>query len=119
MPDLSNWYMRKFTSEEIEIDLNFTYPSLVSAYYDLDLIEVKVLQNGFFSAFSDYQFLEEDYVLKAKPVPPLCSGDDPYCGSSLGLLIGLLVLLSLLVSLMLSMCFNMGMGRVWSLYFML
>jgi len=99
--------------------LNFTHPSLVSAYYDLDLIEVKVLQNGFFSALSDYQFVEEHYVLKAKPVPPLCSGDDPYCGSNFGLLIGLLVLLSMLVSLMFTMCFNMGMGRVWSLYFML
>lgn len=111
--------MRKFTSEEIIIDLNFTYPSLVSAYYDLDLIEVKVLQSGFFSAFEDYQFLEEDYVLKAKPIPPLCSGDDPYCGSNISLLIGLLVIMCLLVSLMFMMCFNLGMGRVWSLYFML
>lgn len=119
VPDLSNWYMRKFTSEEIIIDLNFTYPSLVSAYYDLDLIQVKVLQNGFFASFSDYQFLEEDYVLQARPVPPLCSGDDPYCGSNVGFLIGLLVILCLLVTLILMMFFNIGMGRVWSLYFML
>ena len=36
VPDLNNWFMTKFTSEEIIIDLNFTYPSLVSAYYEYD-----------------------------------------------------------------------------------
>ena len=55
--------MTKFTSDEIVIDLNFTYPSLVSAYYDLDQIGVTVLQNGFFSSFKDYQFLEPNYKL--------------------------------------------------------
>lgn len=54
VPDLNNWFMTKFTSEEIIIDLNFTHASLVSAYYENDLISVTVLKSGFFSSFKDY-----------------------------------------------------------------
>ena len=119
VPDLNNWFFTKFTSEEIIIDLNFTHTPLVSAYYELDYMGVTVLQNGFFSAFKDYQFLEPNYTLEARPIPPLCSDEDIYCGSSIGLLIGWLVMLSLFLPLMLMSCMNLGMGRVWSLYFML
>ena len=55
--------------------------------------------------------------MTAKVIPPLLDNDD-YSNWSMYLVAGLL-LLSLFLPMALMCCMNLGMGRVWSLYFML
>ena len=48
----------------------------MSAYFDKDLLEIQVKEEIFFLARSDYQYIAPDYVLKAKPIPPLLPMDN-------------------------------------------
>lgn len=55
--------------------------------------------------------------MTAKIIPPLIDNDD-YTSWSL-LICQFLLLLALILNLLLMCCMNVGMGRVWSLFFML
>ena len=100
----------------MQIQLNFTNPLLVSAYFEMDLLQIEVREEIFFIANSDLQFIAPNYVLKAKPIPPLLPTDNLVRGriNELGydrtqdVLIVLFIFLALL-------CF----GRFWTLLLML
>ena len=81
------------------------------------MLNVQILKDGFFFSALDYTYIEENYTMTAKVIPPLLDNDD-YSSWSSHLVQGLL-LLSLFLPMMFMCCMNLGMGRVWSLYFML
>ena len=101
----------------MQLQLNFTNPLLVSAYFEKDLLNVQILKDGFFYSALDYTYIEENYTMTAKVIPPLLDNDDYSNWSSL-LVTGML-LISVLLPMLLMCCMNVGMGRVWSLFLML
>ena len=77
-----------------------------------------MIKDGFFSSILDYQFVENNYTLKAHPVPQMMRLDDTSPKGSSWLI--KVVLLAVLILPLVAMCFvELEMGRVWSLYFML
>ena len=76
LPELYNWWITDFGSSDMDLQLNFTHPLLVSAYFDKDLLQIQVKEEIFFLAKSDYQYIAPDYILTAKPIPPLLSMDE-------------------------------------------
>ena len=117
LPNLTNWSIDEFTKEGMQLQLNFTNPLLVSAYFEKDLLNVQILKDGFFYSALDYTYIEENYTMTAKVIPPLLDNDDYSNWSSL-LVTGML-LISVLLPMLLMCCMNVGMGRVWSLFLML
>lgn len=81
------------------------------------MLNVQILKDGFFFSALDYTYIEENYTMTAKVIPPLLDNDNYSNWSSI--LVQFLLLLSLFLPMMLMFCMNLGMGRVWSLYFML
>lgn len=81
------------------------------------MLNVQILKDGFFFSALDYTYIEENYTMTAKVIPPLLDNDNYSNWSSI--LVQFLLLLSLFFPMMLMFCMNLGMGRVWSLYFML
>lgn len=76
LPNLTHWNIEQFTSEGMKLQLNFTHPLLVSAYFDKDLLNVQILKDGFFFSQLDYTYIEENYTMTAKIIPPLIDNDD-------------------------------------------
>ena len=100
----------------MQIQLNFTNPLLVSAYFDMDMLQIEVREEIFFMANSDLQFISPNYILKAKPIPPLLPNDGLVRGkineiAGNGSQDGLIVLFIFLALF----CF----GRFWTLLLML
>ena len=101
----------------MKLKLNFTNPLLVSAYFDKDLLNVQILKNGFFFSVLDYTYIEENYTMTAKVIPPLLDSSDYSTWSTQ--MVTALLFFSLAAPMMMMCCLNVGMGRTWSLFFML
>ena len=65
----------------------------------------------------DYTYIEENYTMTAKVIPPLLDSNS-YSTWSTQMVTGLLII-SLIGPMLMMLCLNMGMGRTWSLFFML
>lgn len=76
MPNLTDWSIEEFTKEGMKLQLNFTNPLLVSAFFDKDLLNVQILKDGFFFSMLDYTYIEENYTMTAKIIPPLVDNSD-------------------------------------------
>ena len=118
MPNLTHWSIDEFTKEGMKLQLNFTNPLLVSAFYDKDMLSVQILKDGFFFSKLDYTYIEPNYTMVAKVVPPLIDMNDDQT-TWMTAMFQLMLLMSLFGPFLLMMCMNIKMGRVWSLYLML
>lgn len=115
VPILQDWNMIDFTNSGIKLKLNFSNPELVSANYDKDTLQIKVVQSHFFLSISGYQYVEDDYTLKAVPVPPLCPVSDTDCENDNYTYLGRFMLFSLIPVLLIPFVDRMRMGRTWGL----
>ena len=89
----------------MELQLNFSNPLLVSAYFDKDMLNVQILKDGFFFSVLDYTYIEENYTMTAKVIPPLLDMEDDQT-SWMSAFSKFLLLLSLVGPLLLMMCMN-------------
>lgn len=102
---MTHWSIEKFTREGMELQLNFSNPLLVSAYFDKDMLNVQILKDGFFFSVLDYTYIEENYTMTAKVIPPLLDMEDDQT-SWMSAFSKFLLLLSLVGPLLLMMCMN-------------
>ena len=89
----------------MELQLNFSNPLLVSAYFDKDMLNVQILKDGFFFSVLDYTYIEENYTMTAKVIPPLLDMEDDQT-SWMSAFSKFLLLFSLVGPLLLMMCMN-------------
>ena len=118
LPNLTHWSIEEFTKEGMKLQLNFTNPLLVSAFFDKDMLSVQILKDGFFFSALDYTYIEQNYTMTAKVIPPLIDMKDDQA-TWMTALFKIMLITSLFGSILLMMCMNIKMGRVWSLYLML
>lgn len=115
LPVLYNWWITDFGNADMHLQLNFTNPLLVSAYFDKDKLQIQIQEEVFFLATSDYQYIAPNYILTAKYIPPLLPMDDlkrlpinvsrSYWTEFLPLVFSFLALICL--------------GRIWTIYLMM
>ena len=118
IPVLESWSIESFTSTGITLQLNFSSPLLVSAFQEKDLLEIRVVKEGFFSSISNYQFVEKNYTMQARPLPQILRADDSSARIDSEVVAAVMIIV-LVVPLALMWFMQIEMGRVWSLFLML